>query len=411
MMEPCKVVVTGMGIVAPNGIGVDAYWHSLLTARSGIGPITRFDATDHPVKIAGEVQGLDMREHFGEQCRPHRFSWQAQMGCVACKEALQQAGLHEDTLRKLGHVPLIVGTSSSATQVVEHSIEVTRKKGPSRTPLTVRSYPPAATAGAIASLFGFSASCTTISSCCPSGIDAVCEGMRMVREGQSDVVLAGAADSYVSPITVAAFAAIGLTSRSEQFPPQEISRPFDRHRTGGVFSEGAGFLVLERMDHALARGARPLMEIVAGARFTDQPQDELLAGMARSMTQALRHGGLRPQQVDYICADAASQPTLDPAEAKMIRQVFGNHARHLPVSSARGVTGHALAAASLMQLVAMQRVLETQTIFPTANLTDPDPACVLAHVQHQPVRAQVDIALANSRGMAQENSSLVVRRV
>ncbi len=411
-MEPReKVVVTGLGVVSPSGIGVHAYWRSLVECRSGIGPITRFDATDYPVKVAGEVQDLDMRESFGRECRPHRFSRQAQMAAVACKEALEQAGLAGERLRDFGTVPVVVGVSSSSTHIVEHGMKVVRERGPLHTPLTIRAYPPAATAGALAQLFGFSASCTTISSCCPSGLDAVCEAMRMIQDGRSDLVVAGATDSYVSPMTVAGFAAIGLNSRSNAYPPEEISRPFDRGRTGAVFSEGAGFLILERLGHALGRGAKPLMEVVSGARFTDQAGEEELGGLARSMQQALRNGGLLPGQVDYICADAASQPTLDVAEARMINRVFGEGTMRIPVSSIRGVTGHALAAAALMQLVAIQQVFERQVIFPTANLTDPDPACALQHVQYRALKARVNVALANSRGMAKENSTLVVRRI
>jgi len=153
------------------------------------------------------------------------------------------------------------------------------------------------------------------------------------------------------------------------------------------------------------------MEIVAGARFTDMLDGEELGGMAKSMDQALKNAGILPSQVDYICADAASQPTMDAAEAKMIRRVFGAHADHIPVSSIRGVMGHALAAAGLMQLVTLAMVLKYRLIPPTANLTDPDPACDLQHVQFQPLRACVDIAIANARGMAKENSTLVVRRI
>lgn len=411
MNPQTRVAVTGMGIVAPNGIGLDAFWDSQINCRSGIGPITRFDTTDFPVKIAGEVRNFDMRDYFGRDCRPHRYSRQTQMGLVACKNALEQAGMSEDLLKNHGPIPLVMGVSSSATHIVEHGVEVVRKRGLGNTPLTLRSYPPAATAGAISQMFGFQACCTTISSCCPSGLDAVCEAARLIRDGRADLVFTGAADSYVSPITVAGFAAIGINSTSSAFPPEAISRPFDRQRSGAVFSEGAGFLVLERMDSALARGATPLMEIVAGARFTDMLDGEELGGMAKSMDQALKNAGILPSQVDYICADAASQPTMDAAEAKMIRRVFGAHADHIPVSSIRGVMGHALAAAGLMQLVTLAMVLKYRLIPPTANLTDPDPACDLQHVQFQPLRACVDIAIANARGMAKENSTLVVRRI
>ena len=400
-----------MGVVAPNGIGLDAFWDSLIHCRSGIGPITRFDASEFPVKIAGEVKNFDLRDYFGKECRPHRFSNQTQFGLVACQQALEQAGLTSEVLKAYECIPVVMGVASSATHLVEHGIEVLNSRGPQKTPLTVRSIPPAATAGEIAQFFGFQASATTISSCCPSGLDAVCEAARLIKDGRSDLVIAGAADSYVTPITVAGFAAIHLTTASTEFPPQEVCRPFDLKRSGGVFSEGSGFLVLERLSSALARGATPLMEIVAGARFTDVVDGVELGGMAKSMSSALKNAGIYPDQIDYICADSASQLTLDVSESKMIRCVFGTSVHRIPVSSIRGVTGHALAAAALMQLVACAMAMKHQLIPPTANLTHPDPACDLDHVPLIPRRAKVDFALINSRGMAKENSTLVVKRV
>lgn len=406
-----KVVVTGMGVVSPIGIGVDAFWDSLIHCKSGIGPITRFDATHSPVKIAGEVKNFDMRDYFGAGCHPHRYSWQTQMGLVACKMAFEQAGLTPELLKQMDHIPVVMGVASGATHLVEHGVEVLKVRGNLNIRQTVRAIPPAATAGAIAQMFGFQISATTISSCCPSGLDAVTEAARLIREGHSDMVLTGAADSYVTPTTVAGFAAIRINSASTDFPPEQISRPFDLKRTGAVFSEGAGFLVLERLDSALARGARPLMEIVAGARFTDLVDGEELGGIAKSMELALKNAGVYPEQVDYICADSASQPTMDAAEVKMIKRVFGAHAYRIPVSSIRGAMGHALAASALMQMVALAMIMKNQIVPPTANLTYPDPACDLDHVPLVPRQARVEIAIANSRGMAKENSTVLVRRI
>ncbi len=411
MEAQCRVVVTGMGVVAPNGIGLDAYWHSLIHCISGIGPITRFDASDYPVKIAGEVRDFNLRDHLGKECRPHRYSRQTQLGLVACKMALEDANLTPEMLKRFESIPVVLGVASSATHLVEHGIEVVHKLGVKNTPLTVRAIPPAATAGAISMVFGFQVCATTISSCCPSGLDAVHEAARLIRDGQTDLVITGAVDSYVTPITVAGFTAINITSTSTAFPPEEISRPFDLKRSGAVFSEGAGFLVLERLDSALARGATPLMEIVAGARFTDMVDGEELGGIAKSMELALNNAGIYPDQVDYICADAASQPTMDSAEVKMIKRVFGAHAYRVPVSSIRGVMGHALASSALMQLITCALAMKHQLIPPTANLTCPDPACDLDHVPLIPRRAKVDLAIANSRGMAKENSTMVVKRV
>jgi 3-oxoacyl-[acyl-carrier-protein] synthase II len=399
-----------MGVVSPCGIGLDAFWDSLIHCKSGIGPITRFDASDFPVKIAGEVKNFDMRDYFGKDCRPHRYSLQTQFGLVACRQALDQAGLSPEFLQRQEVIPVMLGVASSANHLIEHNAQVLAEKGAHKMPLNVRAYPPAATAGAISHFFGFQVSATTISSCCPSGLDAVCEAARMIRDGRFDTVFAGAVDSYVTPVTVASFSAIRLNSSSTDFPPAEISRPFDQKHSGVVFSEGAGFLVLERLDTALARGAEPLIEIVSGARFTG-PLDDKFLGMFKSMDFALKEAGIYPDHVDYICANAPSAPAMDTQEVKMIKRVFGKHAYRIPVSSIRGVTGHALASAGLMQLIACALSMKHQLIPPTANLTDPDPECDLDHVPLVARRAKVNIAIMNSNGLVAENSTLVVKRV
>jgi len=400
-----------MGVVAPNGIGLDAFWDSLIHCKSGIGPITRFDASEFPVKIAGEVKGFDLRDYFGSKCRPHRYSHQTQFGLAACKMALEHAGLDTEWLQTHESIPVMLGAAASAGHLFEDVGDVLKMRGPKKVPLTVRGFPPAATAGAISQVFDFQISATTISSCCPSGLDAVDEAVKLIREGRSDLVLAGAVDSYVTPVTVAAFSAVNLTSSSTDFPPEEVCRPFDKKRSGAVFSEGSGFVVLERLDSALARGATPLMEILAGARFTDPAGGENgFVGMRKSMDGALKNAGIYPEQVDYICANAISDPEMDLQEIEMIKRVFGKQAYCMPVSSIRGVLGHALASAGLMQMVACALAMEHQLIPPTANLTDPDPACDLDHVPLVPRRAKVDIAIANSHGMAAENTTLVMKR-
>lgn len=405
-----RVVVTGMGIVAPCGIGRDAFWDSLINCKSGIGPITRFDASGFPVRIAGEVKNFDLCDYFGKDCRPQRYSHQTQMGLVACKQALEQASLTMEDLKRYDSIPVMMGVASSANHLIERNAEVLSEKGPHKVPLTVRAFPPAATAGAISHVFGFRASVTTISSCCPSGLDAVCEATRLIQTGRSDIAFAGAVDSYLTPVTVASFAAIRLTSSSTEFPPEEVCRPFDKKRSGVVFAEGAGLLVLERLDSALARGVVPLMEIVAGARFTDSVDGGDLDGMYRSMDAALKNAGIYPEQVDYICANAPSAPAMDIHEVKVIKKVFGSHAYRIPVSSIHGVTGHALASSALMQMVTCAQAMKYQMVPPTANLTHPDPECDLDHVPLVPRKATVNIILANAHGMAAENSTLVVKK-
>lgn len=398
-----------MGVVAPNGIGLEAFWDSLIHCKSGIGPITRFDATDFPVKIAGEVKDFDLRDYFGPKCRPHRYSNQTQFGLVACKQALEQAGLTPEQLAKEDSIPIVLGIASSANHLIEKNAKILNEKGPHKMPMNVRGFPPAATAEAISRFFGFQISPTTISSCCPSGLDAVNEGARLIRDGRSDLVIAGAVDSYITPVTVASFHAIRLNSSASDVPPEEVCRPFDKNRSGVVFAEGSGFLILEREESAKARGARPLMEILGGARFTDAPEGSGLDGLYKSMEASLRESAVYPDQIDYICANCQGHPEMDPLEIKMIKRLFGSHAYRIPVTSIRGVMGHALASAALMQLIACAQAMENQLIPPTANLTDADPECDLDHVPLTPRKGRIGTALINSHGMAAENSTLIVR--
>jgi 3-oxoacyl-[acyl-carrier-protein] synthase II len=411
-MEPQnRVVVTGMGIVSPIGIGLDAFWDSLINCKSGIGPITRFDASDFPVKIASEVKNFDMRDYFGKECRPHRYSHQTQMGLVACKQALEQAGLTPEALNNEEPIPVVLGVASSANHLIEKNAEILSERGSHKMPLNVRAFPASATAGAISHFFGFQISATTISSCCPAGLDAILEAARIIQNGRSDLVLAGAMDSYVTPVTVASFSAVKMTSSSTDFPPENVCRPFDKKRTGAVFGEGAGFLVLERLDSALARGATPLVEIVSGARFTDPADGEYLSGMVQSIDAALKNAGIYPNQVDYICAIAPGALDMDVQEVKVIKKVFGDYAYRIPVSSIWGTVGHALAFDAVMQMVTCVLAIKHNLIPPTANLTDPDPECDLDHVPLVPRKARIDIAIASSHGMAAENSTLVVKRI
>ena len=404
-----RVVVTGMGIVSPCGIGVDSYWDALINCKSGIGPITRFDASDFPVKIAGEVKNFDMRDYFGPKCRPHRYSLQTQFGLVACQQALNQAGLTPEMLKKEEVVPVVMGVASSANHLIEHNATLLAKKGAHKMPLNIRAYPPAATAGAISQEFGFQISPTTISSCCPSGLDAVGEAAKIIKSGQSDMVIAGAVDSCLTPVTVASFSAIRMTSPGKDYSPEESCRPFDKNRGGVVLGEGAGILVLERFDSALSRGAIPIVEIVGSAKCTDCT--ELLDGMEQSMNMALRNSGIHPDLVDYICADASGQPLMDLEEVKKIKRVFGKHAYEIPVSSIRGVMGHGLASAALMQIIASALAIKNELIPPTANLTNPDPECDLDHVPLIPRKARINISIVNSHGLASENGTLVLRRM
>ncbi len=407
-----KVVVTGMGIVAPNGIGLDAYWDSLVHCRSGIGPITLFDTTGIPLKIAGEVKGFDLRAYTGGTFKPHRLARQTQFALAACRLAVEHARLTRDDLTRDPPLCLVMGICSGAVDVTGKAMETVITRGPGRIlPHTVAACQPHAMSAAVVQMLGVQTSVTTLSAACPSGLDAVTTAARMIKEGRADLAIVGAADSTVNISTIASFCAAGLSALSTRLPPDEVSRPFDRQRSGAVPAEGAGFLVLERMDSARARGASLHIEIAGGATCTDTPGSETMEGLFHAMNGAMRNAAVRPDQMDYICANAVSDPMGDRAESNWIKACMGPHAYTLPISSIRGVTGHPLAPAGLFQIIACALSFKFNTLIPTANLREPDPDCDLDYVPLTPRYHPLHTVMANGHGMGGENSSIVLKRI
>ena len=412
MISSNRVVVTGMGVVSPCGIGLDAFWDSLVHCKSGIGPITLFDTTDYPLKIAGEIKDFDLRSQLNESCKPSRLARQTQLALVACKMALAHAGFSKEELALENPLSLVLGISSGGADIVEKAKEIIMTKGASRVrPHMVGACQPHAIGSALVQHLGVQTSVCTISEACPSGLNAISIAAQQIRDGRTDMVIVGGADSPLSNTGVAGFSAAGIPSLSTDFPPEEISRPFDAQRSGVVLSEGAGFIVLERLDSALARGATPYMEIIGGATITDSPGDGEMNGMLCSMNNAMENAGIYPDDVDYICANAVSDQEGDRVETEFIKKCFGLRAYQIPISSVRGVLGHALSAAGMFQIIACALTMRNRMIFPTANLTNPDPDCDLDYVPLRPRNADVDIALANSHGIGGENCTVIVRRI
>lgn len=407
-----RVVVTGMGVVSPCGIGLDAFWDSLIHCKSGIGPITLFDTADFPLKVAGEIKNFDLRDYFGRDCKPNRLARQTQLGLVACKMAVDHAGLSNDDLANCKPLNMVIGICCSAIDIIVKAKEILMTKGADRIrPYMVGACQPHAIGAALTQMLDVQTSVTTLSAACPSGLDAVGDASKIIRDGHADLVIVGAADSPLDSSSVASFAAAGIPSMSTDFPPEEISRPFDAKRSGVVLSEGAGFLVLERLDSALARGAEVYMEILAGATATDTPGAGGMEGLYHSMDAAMQSAGIYPDQVDYICANACSDPGGDIAEIEKIKRLFGDRAYRIPMSSIRGVTGHPLAAAGMFQVITCALIMKYQTLCPTANLHYPDPQCDLDHVALNPRKAKVNVALANGHGMGGENSTLIMKNM
>jgi 3-oxoacyl-[acyl-carrier-protein] synthase II len=411
MIKRNRVVITGIGILAPNGIGIEPFWESLLAGRSGIGPITLFDASEFKSRIAGEVKAFNPADYIEPELKPRRMARHTQLSYAATMMALKDAGFNLSKLELPSPTPVIIGISTSAIDVIESVHFALQNNGPNRAP-TTSAYAsiPQAAANTIADRIGASAHAATVSSACPSGLDALADAAAMIRSGGAEIAIAGGADAPITPLTMASFIAGGLSS-SRNSDPQKASRPFDLDRDSGVISEGAGVFVLEDFERAEARGARVYLEIGGYGKQRDLDSAKPGSGLEDSMTIALANAGRAPSDIDYISAYGPSHPVLDAVEVSAIRKVFRERAYCLPVSSIKGVTGNPLSAAGPFQVAACALSFRDQIIPPTANYEVQDPDCDLDFVPNRPRKAKLDCALVNVRGIGGSASTLIVERI
>jgi 3-oxoacyl-[acyl-carrier-protein] synthase II len=408
-MKRNRVVITGMGILAPNGIGNDKFWESLLAGRSGIGPITLFDASDLKSRIAGEVKNFDPHDYIEPELKPKRMARHTQFAYAAAMMALEDAGLEVSEADLPSPTPVVVGVSTSAMDIIERSISNFEERGENGiSPTAVGALTPQAAANVIADRIGVHAHASTVSSACPSGLDALAIAATMIESGAAELAIAGGADAPITKHTFAAFIATGMSS-CRNGEPERASRPFDLDRDSGVISEGAGMFVLENLERAEARGARPYLEIIGYARQRDNIPENPGSGLLGSMRMALANSSRSIDAIDYICAYGPGHPVLDAAEVRYIKEVFGERAYSMPISSIKGVTGNPLAAGGPLQVAACALSLRDQIIPPTTNYELPDPDCDLDFVP-RPRKAKLDSILLNVRGLGGSASSLVVSR-
>ncbi len=406
-----RVVVTGLGVVAPNGIGKEAFWQSLVEGRSGIGPITLFDASDHPCRIAGEVKDFNPQRYFSANGSLKRMARQCQFALAATHMALADASLPEDDLAPSRPVPLLIGIGCAAMDVIEEGMTRLLERGPSRVPThTVQAGQPHHAASTVAQHLPLVTQAVTISSACAAGLDAIGMATDMVRRGKADVAICGGTDAPINPMTYACLAKSGLLTTRCNDNPQQASRPFDAEPDSGVISEGAGIVVLENLEYALARGATPYMEILGYATHVDSDLDVSGSGFDAAMEEALANASCHPADINYISAHGPGHPVMDHIETIMIKKVFGRCAYTIPISSIKGVTGNPLSAAGAMQVIACALMMRTDTVPPTTNLDTPAPDCDLDYVPGRARRLHVMRALINSHGLGGGNSALVVKR-
>ncbi len=404
-----RVVVTGLGVVAPNGIGKTAFWESLVACRSGIKAIRSFDTTGYPSRIAGEVQDFNPSVHVGHHISTKRIARQTQMALAAAYEALKDASLTE---HRTGNqpFPLILGVGSIAIEVVAQIHDRLLAHGPERmhAHLAQASHPHHA-ASILAQYIPRITQATTTGSACTAGIDAIAATADLIRRGKAEIGMCGATDAPINTLTYSAMAAGGLLSTRND-TPGKACRPFDLDRDSGVLSEGSGILILESLEHARRRGVRPYLEITGFATRVDPDLAQPGSGLEDTMRMALANAGIRTESVDYISAHGPGHPLIDRIETLMIKRVFGPLAYRTPVTSIKGVIGSPLAVAGPLQVIASSMGMRNGILTPTTNLDKPDPACDLDYVPWKARRIDARVVLINSHGLGGNNSTLIVER-
>ncbi|MEL6383526.1 MAG: beta-ketoacyl-ACP synthase II [Cyanobacteria bacterium J06626_18] len=411
-LERKRVVITGLGAITPLGNDLESYWQGLLDGRSGIGPITHFDAARHTARIAAEVKGFDPHDYMDRKDakRMDRF---AQFAVATSRQALADARL-EITALNAEQIGVMIGTGVGGLKIMEEQQEVYLNRGPSRcSPFMV----PMMIANMAAGLTAIHTGAKGPNSCpvtaCAAGSNAIGDAFRLVQQGYAQAMICGGTEAAVTPLSVAGFAsARALSTRNDE--PQLASRPFDRDRDGFVIGEGCGILILESLEHALSRGARIYAEIIGYGMTCDAyhmtapvPGGE---GAARCIQLALKDAGVLPEQVSYINAHGTSTPANDPTETQAIKTALGAATQNIAVSSTKSMTGHLLGGSGGIEGVAAAMAIAHDCVPPTINLEHPDPECDLDYVPNQHRSLSVEVALSNSFGFGGHNVTLVFQK-
>ena len=403
----CDVVITGMGVLAANGDGVDEFWRSLLAAESGITCLRQFEEAGLPVRIGGEVKNFRLSDYVPDAPPARRLARHTQLALAAAILALRDAGISPDTLLRSGPVPVAMGVATSAIDVIEDTFRRLAEKGPRQVlPTALPASMPNTINSTLIDLLHIQGVSLTLSTGCAAGTDAIGEVARRIACGEADIGIAGGADAPLTPLAMASFCRSNLLSHRND-DPKGASRPFDADRDGGVLAEGAGVLVLERRERALARGWRFHVRI-AGFGSSGVDSDRKQTGFETSMRIALQDAGFSPTSVDCICAHGPSDPVLDRVETEAIQSVFGARAYAIPVTSIKGCTGNPLAAAGPMSVIAAARMLAEQRMPPTANLTTPGAGCDLDYVRGRCRAIGGRRALVNTHGLGHVSSTLAL---
>jgi 3-oxoacyl-[acyl-carrier-protein] synthase II len=407
-----RVVVTGVGLVSPLAIGTQANWDAILAGKSGIGPITRFDASQYSARIAGEVQGFDPLQ-FVDKKDVKKMDVFIQFALAASQFAVDDARL-EVTPEIADNVGVYIASGIGGFQTIEREHVELMNGGPRRiSPFFIPASIINLAAGQVSIRFNARGPNLATCTACTASAHAIGEAYEIIKRGDADIMIAGGSEAAITPMGVGGFAAMrALSTRNDD--PQHASRPFDKDRDGFVMGEGSGICILETLDSAKRRGAPVYCEIVGygltsdAYHLTGQPEEA--HGAVRSMRMALRKAAIQPSQVDYINAHGTSTPINDPTESRGVKSLFGEHAYKLAMSSTKSMTGHLLGAAGGLEAGITALAIRHQIAPPTINLDNPDPACDLDYVPHKPRPMAIRYALSNSFGFGGTNGTLLMKR-
>ena len=412
MNDRRRVVITGVGLVSPLAVGTEETWSGLMEGSSGVGALTRVDASLYTTKIAAEVRDFDA-ERFLPRKDIRRVDLFIQFALAAAALAREDSGLEIDD-RNADRVATVVGSGMGGLPLIEHMHGIWRDRGPRRvSPFFIPGLIANMASGQISIRHGAKGPNTCPTTACTTGLHGVGDAFRLIQHGYADAAFAGGTEATTSDLALAGFGAMkALSVRNDE--PARASRPWDVGRDGFVLGEGAGVLILEEREAALARGAEPYAEIVGYGMSADayhvsapEPTGD---GAARVMRAALDDAGLAAERIDYINAHGTSTPLGDIAEVRAIKRVFGDHAYRLAVSSTKSSTGHLLGAAGGVEAGLLALAVERQVLPATLNLDEPDEECDLDFVPHEPREAKVDVALTNSFGFGGTNGALIMAR-
>ena len=407
-----RVVVTGMGGVTPLGNSAEQFWKKLVGGTSGVGPVTLFDASEYPCKIAAEVRDFDPGQFMnGKEAR--RIARFAQFAIASAGMAIENAAL-DLSKEDVTQIGVLLGTGIGGIPVTEENARVMIERGGMRmSPFSIPMILPNMAAANVSRIYGLKGYSSTVITACAAGNQGIGEAAEAIRRGAAEVMLAGGCEAGLCHLTFGGFNVMKAFTRYDG-DPAKASRPFDANRDGFVPSEGAGMLVLERLEHALDRGANILAEIkgygVSSDAFHPVQPDEDGAGAARAMKWALKNADVSIDEVDYINAHGTSTPINDHVETLAIKKLFGERAYHVPISSTKSMIGHALGGAGALEAIACINTIMHDEIHPTINYETPDPECDLDYVPNKSRRVRVRNVLSNSFGFGGQNACVVFGR-